>query len=443
MGRLDLREWLSLKHLAALINPDSMETIELPFCEIFDGEPDTYDKIKFQKVIDRLIHKGIIEECSSTENSLIFKFSPSALPFIHKLITQLDKNFGDGKGPLFAKAMLALKRSLGIKGDVWYREDFDTENFDFGEYIGYLDMGFKGNYWRMEFSDEPGDYLERAISVYPGKNELLLVTQSINYDLPDCDEYDKKVLAELPVEDFINPDSWKNFIPEIVDTAKKDLENAAEKLKDLMRVQTRKGLIINKMELLKDMEAVVQEHKIMCEFFGRSPNVRSISEWPVDCERRGYFRECEYSLKYFNQNFLPGLSQTNSWYLDNFMGEIWLTIFKNKFAIEPDWLDLEDFGSAGCAKNLQEEFPEKAAQIERDYNNALENSRIRIAWGLYTKDFNDVRAFVNAALHCDPFNKSQQLKMGFGYPYKLDYKELKSCMKEAAEQTLKHKDKYL
>lgn len=369
------------------------------------------------------------------EGCLLMDIEPAALRFMLKYPGRNDR--ADGKGTLRGNAMLILKRAFGIRSDVYYSEAFDTENFNYGEDTSYLDRAFNGH-WRMEFSDRPEKFLERLIIVEPArKPEKIRIVQGFHYHLPGCFDTSGQELLELDPADFEKPEILESLVPQILESAAGGLDRARGRLKDMREVEDENGRIIDKIQLLEDMRRACQKKDRLCGLFGCQPPVRPSPEWPEDSEPHGYCRVFGCALQKFRTKYGAMLSRNVEWAIEKFMGQLWLRVFRIRHGIGPGEFDLREYGAAGVAEDLRDEYPDLAASIEDEFQAELEKAEIRIAWGLFSRQFKNVAAFVDLAISHPDEAEDFRSQPGWAFAWKPDPEGLENCLKEAERMFLK------
>ncbi|MBD5646060.1 MAG: hypothetical protein HDQ89_00005 [Desulfovibrio sp.] len=131
---------------------------------------------------------------------------------------QAEENPANGNGVTYGRAVLALKRAFGVRSDVFYNQEFSSENFNYGEDTSYLDPAFgRGALWRMDFSDCPAEFLKRSVVIRPEAGDRLAITQIISPTCPGSIDSSIDSLGVVSVAEFIDPETWETMIPGIVD----------------------------------------------------------------------------------------------------------------------------------------------------------------------------------------------------------------------------------
>ena len=221
------------------------------------------------------------------------------------------------------------------------------------------------------------------------------------------------------------------------DQGRLTLEKAREKLERMLEIRLDDGKVISKVELLRDMKAVCEEEDRLCGIFGIAPEVRQSPEWPLDQEPRAFFREFSCNLAQLEKHFLNKLSQGMQWDVESFRARLWLHLFREKYGIRPDDMDLEEYGCAWGADDLQERHPEKAREIGPQYRQALREAHIRLAWGLATRDFAQVMGFVNGILAHPAIGKEELPFIGRDVSGGIDRESLRECLDDAERLALR------
>lgn len=437
MDELSIRQLLVLRKLAAMIGSARLDAAEHRLAlEDFIGKGfDEEDSSRVMRLLKKMT--GILEAVADEGGVLSLRFRPEALSLVRKLAMQAEESPANGNGTTYARAALALKRAFGIRSDVFYNLEFCTENFNYGEDTSYLDPAFeRGARWRMDFSDSPAEFLTRIVVICPEADNRLGITQTVSSTWPGSMDSSIDRLGVISVAGFIDPETWETMIPGIVDQGHLALEKAREKLEPMLEVRLDDGRVTSKVELLRDMKAVCEEGDRLCGVFGAAPEVRQSPEWPLDQEPRAFFREFSCNLAHFEQHFLDRLCQSLSWDVESFSAGLWLQLFAEKYGIRPDPLDLDDYGCAGAAQNLRAAHPEKAEEMGPEYRQALGNARISIAWGLATRDFRQVEAFVNGILTHPAIGKKEMPFIGWDMSSGIDRESLRQCLDDAERLAL-------
>lgn len=437
-GALSTRQLLILTKLAAMIGSHRLDASEHRLAlEDFIGKGfDEEDSGRIVGILKKMT--GILEDVADAGGVLFLRFRPEALSYVRKLAMQAEENPANGNGTTYARAALALKRAFGIRSDVFYNLEFSTENFNYGEDTSYLDPAFeRGAPWRMDFSDKPSEFLERSVVICPEADNRLAITQILSSICPDSFDPSIDRLGVISVAEFIDPETWETMIPGIVDQARLALETAREKLERMLEIRLDDGRVTSKVELLRDMKAVCEEEDRLCGLFGIAPEVRQSPEWPLNQEPRAFFREFSCNLAHFEQYFLVHLCQSISWDVENFSAGLWLQLFAEKYGIRSDPLEMDDYGCTGAAQNLRAEHPEKAAAMGPAYRQALEKARIRVAWGLATRDFRQVEGFVNGILAHPAMGRTEIPSIGWDFSCGMDRESLRKCLAAAERLALR------
>lgn len=437
MNELSIRQLLILRKLAAMIGsarPDAAD--QRLALEDFIGKG--FDEEDSNRIV-RLLKKmtGILEAVAVEGGVLSLRFRPEALSLVRKLAMQAEESPANGNGTTYARAALALKRAFGIRSDVFYNLEFCTENFNYGEDTSYLDPAFeRGARWRMDFSDRPAEFLTRIVVICPEADNRLGITQSVSSTWPGSMDSSIDSLGVISVAEFIDPETWETMIPGIVDQGRLALERAREEIERMLEVRLDDGKVTSKAALLRDMKAVCAEEDRLCGVFGCSPEVRQSPEWPLDQEPRAFFREFSCNLAQLQKHFLNNMGQSLRWDVESFMARLWLHLFGEKYGIKPDALELDEYGSDGAAQALREAHPEKAEEIWPEYGQALGEARIRIAWGLATRDFRQAEAFVNGILVHPAIGKKEMPFIGWDMSSSIDRESLRQCLDDAERLAL-------
>lgn len=438
MAGLSTRQLLLLQKLAGMVGSARLDAAEHRLAlEDFIGKGfDAEDSGRVMRLLKKMA--GILEAVAHEGGVLFLRFRPEALSCVRKLAMQAEESPANGNGVTYGRAVLALKRAFGVRADVFYDLEFSSENFNYGEDTSYLDPAFDmGAPWRMNFSDSPSEFLKRSVVIRPKADNRLAITQTVSPTWPGCEDSRVDSLGVIPVADFTDPDTWETMIPGIVDQGRLALEKARGKMERTLAVRLDDGKVINKAALLREMKAVCEEEDRLCGFFGMAPEVRQNPEWPLDQEPRAFFREFSCDLAQFEKQFLNSMCQNLKWNVEGFMGGLWLHLFSEKYGIEPDALDLDEYGSAGVAQDLCEAHPDKAGEIQPEYQQALREARIRIAWGLATSDFRQVRGFVNGILVHPAIGREELPFIGWDSSSGLDGESMRECLDNAERSALR------
>lgn len=438
MNELSIRQLLILGKLAGLIGSHRLDAVEHRLAlEDFIGKG--FDEEDSNRVV-RLLKKmtGILEAVAVEGGVLSLRFRPEALSYVRKLAMQAEESPANGKGTTYARAALALKRAFGIRSDVFYNLEFCTENFNYGEDTSYLDPAFeRGARWRMDFSDRPAEFLTRIVVICPEADNRLGITQSVSFTWPGSMGSSIDRLGVISVAEFIDPETWETMIPGILDQGRLALEKAREEMERMLEVRLDDGKVISKAALLRDMKAVCAEEDRLCGVFGCSPEVRQSPEWPLDQEPRAFFREFSCNLAQLEKHFLDNMGQSLKLDVESFRARLWLHLFSEKYGIEPDALELDEYGGDGAAQDLRKAHPEKAKEIWSEYRQALREARIRIAWGLSTKDFRQIRGFVNGILAHPAIGREEVPFIGWDASSGLDRESMRECLDDAERRALR------
>lgn len=147
---LFIRKFQILKKISSLIGSGNMaENASLNLDDFIGKGFDDRDVRRIASLVSAM--KNVVRKVRVGDDFLQVAFFPHALSLVAKLASQAEEAEPQGNGVLFCEAALALKRALGVRGDVEYTQDFDFENFNHGEDVAYLDTAFEGDGWRMEF----------------------------------------------------------------------------------------------------------------------------------------------------------------------------------------------------------------------------------------------------------------------------------------------------
>lgn len=397
MDGLSVRQMQILRKLARILPVAENGVYSVSLSDFIGKGFDRDDADRIVRLVGKM--DRIVREASIAGGFLHLRVSPEALTLLEKMAAQNRVNHAGGLGNAYGQATLALKMALGIKGDVDYSQEFDHENFNYGEDTGYLDRAFpSGCRWHMEFGDRPEDYLKRDVWISALANDELSITQSICCTWPDAPACWNERLGPVPVSVLTDPEKWERLLPEIAGKGLAGLKKARDEARAMLGVAQEDGSVVCKPDMLRDMRQACGEVDILCAFFGTDPEVRKVPEWPLRMEPKGWFREFSCSLAEFQDRFAPGLSQTFKWDVQRVAAELWLNIFREECGIAADPDDIVDFGEEGCAGDFREKYPAEAERIEPVYRKALEDARVRIAWGLATHNFRKIRAFVDGRI---------------------------------------------
>ena len=392
------------------------QTHQIPLESLIGKVFDHYDSLMILKLVSTM--RAIVEEAWLKCGLLFVKFRPEAISMIRKIVLQEVEHAPRGKGVAYCEAALALKRAMGVRSEVWFTLDFDNESFNYGEDTSYMETAFDSNSWWMGFEEDVGEVLQNKITIHPVSDDQIQVIQSVCCKLPGCDSCSSDCLATVPVEDFLDPQKWEMMLPYMAARGRVLVEIAREKTKEMLEVRLDIGAILSRPEIPKRMEEACQEKDALGRIFGVEPEVRPSPEWPLGQEPRSYFREFSCSLQDFMNQQMEKFGRPITWAVEDFASSIWLAIFERRFGIEPDEMDIEDYGTGGVSEDFQEKYPDKAAEMEEEYRQALEKATIRIAWGLATDDFKWVSGFVNGVIFHPSSGRKELKHIGWSFGVK-------------------------
>lgn len=432
MATLSMRQHQILIKLAGMFGSDRLNGADLRLAfEDFIGKGfDEEDSSRVSRLLKKMT--GVLEEVANEGGALFLWFRPEALSLVRKLAMQAGERPANGKGNAYGRAVLALKRAFGVRSDAFYTLEFCTENFNYGEDTGYLDNAFtRGDRWRMYFSDRPLAFLRREVEIRPLAGNRLAITQTVSCEWPGCEDTRTDSLGVIPVAGFIDPEAWETMIPGIVGQGRLALEKAREKMERMLEIRLDDGEVISKADLVRNMKAVCNEEDRLCGIFGTAPEVRQSPEWPLKQEPRAFFREFSCDLAQLENHFLNRLGQNLKWDVECFRARLWLHLFSEKYGIGPDALDVDEYGSVGAAHDLRKAHPEKAGEIGPEYRQALREARIRLAWGLATRNFRQVRSFVNGVLAHPAIGKKEIPFIGWDTSSGIDRESMRKCLDDA------------
>lgn len=436
LGNLSLRLLCFMDRIGSLISGGPLDGTEYDI-SLEELEGAGFDEADLEMLdfrLRELVRAGMLASFAidQSHDAVRLAFEPECMGLARHFAKTGKRQ--EGPGALRGTAMLALKRAFKIRSDVYYTEGFDTENFNFGEDISYLDDAFHG-YWRMDFGDEPEKFMRREICVFPqDDDDGLAVTQEIHYRLPGNLDIQSHWLCDVSLQDFTTPEIWRKRIPQILRAAEESLAKARERLREMQEVEGEDGQIINKAELLENMRKACRNSGRLARFFNCDPPVRTSPEWPLDSEPHGCFREFSCDLESFMRKF-PHFAK---WDIRRFLGGLWLRILRQRHGIEPEKLELEEYGKAGAADNLRERLPDLAADIEPEYQQSVKKARIRVAWGLFSHRFQNVLAFVDAVISHPEEEEMRIGDIGWNYISKLNYEKLLAGLDEAEKNASRH-----
>ena len=410
---LSVRQMQILRKLASILPVAENGVYPVSLADFIGKGFDRDDAERILRLVGKM--DRIVREASIADGFLHLRLNPEALTLLEKMAMQNRVNHAGGLGNAYGQATLALKMALGIKGDVNYSLEFDHENFNYGEDTAYLDMAFpSGCRWHMEFGDKPEEYLKRDVWISALANEELSITQAICCTWPDAPGGWRERLGPVPVSVFTDREKWERLLPEIAENGLAGLKKARENARAMLGAAQEDGSVVCKPDILRDMRQACGEVDILCAFFRTSPEIQQIPEWPLRMEPKGFCREFSCSLAEFQDRFEPGLSQTFKWDVQRIAAELWLNIFREECGIAADPDDIVDFGEEGCAEDFREKYPAEAERIEPVYRKALEDARVRIAWGLPTHDFRKIRAFADGRISHPAIGTREIGRSGFG-----------------------------
>lgn len=440
LGNLDLRQLCIMNRLGGLIADQCLDEAKfnIPLEALEGAGYDGRDLEWLDFRLRGLIEAGILASfaINSGKGLVELEFERTCLGLVRHFVETAGPQ--DGLGAMRGAAMLALKRAFKIRSDVYYSQDFTTENFNWCEDTSYLDRAFDGH-WRMDFSDHPDTFMRRLICVQPdGDSGNLHILQEIHYLLPGKLEMEYQKLCELPAEDFTNPAVFDKMIPQIQRKAEQGLAKARERLQAMQEVETDDGRVINKFELLESMRQACVKSGRLARLFNCDTPPRVLPEWPLDSEPHGYFREYSCDLASFRQKFAEKLQQYAAWDIKTFLGGMWLHILRERHDVQPEKMALEEYGEVHMADELREKHPDLAASIEAEYQQAMQEAQIRIAWGLSTTDFKGVEAFVDAVISHPKETEMRISHIGWNYTRNLSPATLLRYLDEAEKSAIRN-----
>lgn len=426
LGRLSQKQRLILKKLAALVgSADQSGEYDIRFDAILVEGFTVAEAEMLAERISRM--KGIVEDVHNDLDHIHIRLAHEARVLFHKLALQAEGHMPRGNGEKICEAALALKRAFGVTTDVEYSLEFSREDINFGEDVIHMDTAFIwGEQWRMSFEDHPADYLLREIEIRPMAGDTVGVSQYVSLQWPGYEKYARDFLDRVDLEDFTDTNRWKKLVPGIVEKSARLLEEAKDRLRADMTVRTDEGEIIRKDMLLRDMKDVCQTQNRLCEVFAPVSGTRVIPEWPAREEPHGYFREHFSDLAGF-QSSIGKLDDNSRWRIEGYFARLWVNLFMREYGIGPEIIDGKP-DWVMCAKELREKYPEKADSLESKFQEGLAAGNIRIAWGLHTRDFVIVKAFVTARLHQPDVGVLELPMMGWHYPAGRNRDEMRSAL---------------
>ena len=434
---LSIRQTQVLLKLARLAGLDGAERQKrrIPLDAFIGKGFDDYDARQALKLVARI--KTIVKDVYLRCGSLFVEFRQDALPVLNKMVLKAAKFPPCGNGAVLCDAILALKMAMRTRSDVWYRNRHDHENFNYGEDVSYMDKAFSDDRWLVNFGDKAGELSRREIHIRPIDNEKIQISQIVSAEWPGFDDDLCERLAVLPISDVTNPEKWEQIVPELAEMAALHLEKAKMSIARELETRLEDGTISNRPEIARRMESAVQEKDALCKLLSHDPEVRSSPEWPLGQEPKAFFREYSCSLPFFIERYQDIFNDTAIWQMKEFAAQLWLELFAEKFGILPDNTNIEDYGYASVMEDLREDYPEKASEIDPDSRLELGRARIRLAWGLSTKDFKSVSGFVNGVLRHPLIGKEELKYIGWSLDSKsMEPEALRKCLESAVKNAL-------
>lgn len=429
-AQLTPKQRLILKKLAVLVGSgDQPGEFDIGFAALL-GEGFTLAE---KEIITARISgiKGIVGEARSKLDHIHIRLAHEAMPLFHKLALQAEGYASNGKGEKICEAALTLKRAFGVTADVEYNLEFTNEHFNTGEDVSHLDTAFIwGDRWRMVFADHPADYLLQEIGIRPMADNTIGISQYVSFQWPGSEKYEHNFLDRVSLEDFTAPDRWRKLIPGLLEKSARFLEEAKERLRADMTVRTDKGEAIRKDILLREMKEVCQMRDKLCEVLAPVSETRVIPEWPAREEPHGYFREHVSDLADF-QSSIGKLDDDTRCGIESYIAKLWVNLFMREYCIRPETLDDGKNDWVMGVKELKEKYPEKAVSLEPKFQESLAAGSIRIAWGLHTRDFRIIKAFVTARLYQPDIGVLELPMMGWHYPNGLNRDEMRRALDKA------------
>lgn len=439
MCELSIRKGQVLRKLAHLVGSEiaGSQTHQIPLETLIGKGFDDRDSRMILKLVSTM--RAIVEEAWLRCGSLFVKFRPEALSMFKKMALQVVEHAPRGNGVAYCEAALALKRAMGVRSEVWFTLDFDNESFNYGEDTAYMETAFESDSWFMGFEEDIGEFLLNKVTIRPVTEGQIEVGQSVSCKLPGCDSCSSQRLAVVQIEEFIDPEKWEKLLPDMAVRGRELVEKAKEKTQSMLEVRLDNGVILSRPEILKRMEEACKQKDVLCRTFGIEPEVSPSPEWPLGQEAKAYFREYSCNLQDFMNQQMENFGRPMTWAVEDFAGKLWLSIFEKMFGIKPDWVDIEDYGTAEVAEDFQEKFPDKAAEMELEYRQALGKAMIRIAWGLSTDDFKRVEGFVNGVIFHPAIGRKELKHIGWSFGVKnMEPQALRKCLDDAERDALSH-----